>query len=361
MAASTRAEIHFLDAVSTGNAKAAKALLEKDGKQILSKGPFVIAVMALIFHSEDTELMDAFIHLGIKEGAAIGDDTDGRITYGQMAMRVGSPRTLCHLVERGFLTPRFYMQQGLRSPNAETADFWMDLAFDAMKNGGLRKNPNMAEVPQEVFTFSLWAQDMKGRKQNDTTREILRRRGVMLDRYLALAYPAENEEARWQMMMARPATTINVIGASNQVSKIEGLLRHQLAKVPQMLDEPVALNLRPDGWVHTAHALLRCGFSVENFDPDLWQSFCKKLSKAISGTHNLPESMSLLWGAMVESMGRSNPERLAQLPGELTKSNVNLKNLLMHMSAEQRVVLADHLAISASTPAVKREAARPRL
>lgn len=360
VAASSHAQYELLEAVLDEDVARISMLFSKRTKQKLLDGAFGVPIVSLALTSPSHATFDAFYLAGLTHGENIYP-LNAHVCAGELAVQLCSPDRQKWLIDNDFLPAETYGFAGMLRPEPELFDIWSEAHF---KSDGFkfRHNPHFCPVPDIVF--HLQPKNEKGEhfSASPVQAEIERRRARLIDRFLDDAYPAQNEEDRWRMMMKNPPKPLRSQDAHEAIYKTKIILRHQLKKTPKAFDTPLCIALQAEGGFQMATALMQCGFSLAHFENNLVDDFEQHLSKMLSSPHNISLATSIFWGEAVADLKSSDPDHLRKFPSEMLRKDISLKDFIRGMSDDEKVSFSQALSLSRQTAtAPNARPARPRL
>lgn len=358
LTAKSPAHLELLDAVLEGDLDTLKGFMGRANENHPFTNYLTLPISTLMLTSPHRDVARMLVHEAIvHEGSRVNEASPYNTTFGRLAVAVCSVEQQKELLSMGFLSASNQATHGMQSSDPDVFNLWCDAYCAHLAEHLPATHPHYQEIPSEVFQSIPRITRQGGKPPSAVQLELSRRQQRIFEGFLAVAYPAENEEARWISMLARPPKPVRIDDRQEHVDKIVGLMNYQLDKVPHLRQEKVRINVPLEHGTQTAHALLRSGYPVSSFENDLIGEVFKILIKTLASRHNVPEPLSLLWAEMLESLSRDDPRKLAQLPRELVQPGLDLKQLCGKMPADERESLSELLSISLNTAAA---ANRPR-
>jgi hypothetical protein len=354
----------LLDAVLMDDHRKIAELLDEEDHGRLLEGRFFMALAIILIGQGSIKAIKAFADHGYgasTKPAQLGSPSD--LTLGQIALWTCDALRQKELVEAKFLILRQYDFLGMGSVEPDVFDLWSDLHIDADVS-------RPQTVPQANLNIFRWLPEI-GRKvvtgQSQVVRgEMERRLDKMVTGFLDTHYRTENAFERWQAFTAIPPSVTahsGSIAESGVFMKV--FVDHQLKFAPELREHKVGISLAGQQLAGhkalLAHALLKSGFALSDFDCDLSGEILANCVASLRRGENPTAAVGQLWNEVYFRMEKECPERLSSLPVEISKAGSSLQLLKSWGSDAERVAFCDMLDMQLKSPATQRSAPRMRL
>lgn len=358
--ASSTLQHQLLDAVLLDDHRTVARMLEEEDHSRLLEDAFFLPLAVLIVGKATPKVIKAFDEHGYGAKTQPGK---GGARMADIAFLTCNAARQKELFDAGFLSVNQHAYEGMGSSDPAVFDLWSSLHIQSEK-------PRAQTIPSATRAIFRWIPESDRKSHTSqskaTRQEIARRLETMIEGFLQTHYPSTTPSEQWEAFTSNPPSVgINASSTAESALYMKVFIDHLLDRTPVLRSNRVSIDLQSrqtEGHqALLAHALLRSGFCLEDFNQDLVAELLKNTSQALRRNENPTAAVGHLWQEVSWRLKSQHPDRFKSLPLEIRSSPGSLR-LLSHLDdMGRRTAFCEMLEMQLAAPSASINRSGPRL